>query len=176
MTIRQDRFLLSILAGIAVLVLLSLILFFVRQSEPAYSPEDTPQAVLQNYIIALAKDDYQRAFDYVAGPPGSTDPDQSPGLPDFEQFQQFFLVETNAQISNTGLQIGDVRFLADDSATISVTVLRTNGSLFNSVSREPQQAQLVRENGEWKLIQGPYPFWSYAWSAPLTRAKPLSPP
>jgi hypothetical protein len=175
-SIRQDRFLLAILGGIILLVLLSLGVFFVRQGEPTYGGEDTPQGVLQNYVIALSRDDYQRAFGYVAGPPGTADPNQSPGLPDFEQFQQFFLVETRGQISNTGLQIGEVLFSGDDSASISVTVLRTNGSLFNSVSREPQQAQLVRENSEWKLVQGPYPFWSYAWSAPLTRAKPVSPP
>ncbi len=176
MTIRQDRFLLSILAGIGVLVLFSLVLFFVRRGEPVYGPEDTPQGVLQNYLVALSKDDYQRAFRYVAGPPGTTDPNQSPGLPDFEQFRQFFLVETRGQISNTGLQIGEVRLLADDSASISVTVLHTSGSLFNSVSRDSQQAQLIRENGQWKLVQAPYPFWSYAWSAPGPRAKPISPP
>lgn len=176
MTIRQDRFLLAILAGIVVLVLLSLVLFFVRQGEPAYGAEDSPQGVLQNYIVALAKGDYQRAFRYVAGPPGTTDPNQSPGLPNFEQFQQFFLVEARGQIANTGLQLGEVHFLADDSAAVSVTVLRTDGSPFNSVSRESQQAQLVRDSGEWKLIQGPYPFWSYAWSAPLTRVKPVPPP
>ena len=176
MILRQDRFLLSILGGIVVLVLLSLVLFFIRQGAPAYGAEDTPQGVLQNYLVALSKNDYQRAFGYVAGPPGTTDPNQSPGLPDFTQFQQFFLVETRGQISNTGLQIGEVQYSAGDSATISVTVLRTDGSLFNSVSRESQQVQLVRENGEWKMFQGPYPFWSYSWSAPLTRAKPISPP
>jgi hypothetical protein len=174
--LRQDRFLLSILAGIVLLVLLSLVLFFVRQGAPAYGPEDTPQGVLQNYVVALTKEDYQRAFGYVAGPPGTADPNQSPGLPDFAQFQQFFLVEARGQIANTGLQIGDVHFITADSAAISITVLHTNGSLFNSVSRESQQAQLVRQNGAWKLAQGPYPFWSYAWSAPpLIHAKPVPP-
>ncbi len=175
MNLRQDRFLLSILAEIVFLVLLSLVLFFVRQGAPAYGPEDTPQGVLQNYVVALTKEDYQRAFGYVAGPPGTTDPNQSPGLPDFAQFQQFFLVETRGQISNTGLQIGAVNFTADDTAAISVNVLRTNGSLFNSVSRKSQQAQLVRKNGAWKLVQGPYPFWSYSWSVPVTIPKTPKP-
>jgi len=176
MSLRQDRFLLSILGGIVILVLLSLILFFVRQGAPAYGPEDTPQGVLQNYVVALTREDYQRAFGYVGGPPGTTDPNQSPGLPNFAQFQQFFQVETRGQISNTGLEIGAVSFTANDTAAISVTVLQTNGSLFNSVSRQSQQAQLVRENGAWKLTQGPYPFWSYSWSGPAAIAKPVSPP
>ena len=172
--IRQDRFLLSILAGIAVLVALALILFFARQAGPAYGLEDTPQGVIQNYMTALSLKDYTRAFGYVAGPP-TFDPNQSPGLPDAVQFRQFFLVEANNQLSNTGLQIGETSFTGDNLATLAVTLLHTSGSLFNSVGREAQQFQLARRNGAWKITQAPYPFWNYSWSVQPV-AKPIPAP
>lgn len=176
---RHDRFLLWILVGILLLVLVSVGLFFARQGSPSYTAADTPQGVLQNYIVALNQGDYARAFSYVAGPPGAVnadDPDKMPGLPNFEQFQQFFLVENGGQTANTGLQIGTLSNVTADYAIISVTVLRTNGGLFNSVSRESQQVQLVRQNGAWKISQGPYPFWNYGWASPMTRAKPIPAP
>lgn len=173
--IRQDRFLLAILAGIAVLVALALILFFARQAGPAYGPEDTPQGVIQNYMAAITLKDYTRAFGYVAGPP-SFDPNQSPGLPDVDQFRQFFLVEANNQLPNTGLQIGDTSFSSADLAVVSVTLLHTSGSLFNSVGRDVQQFQLARQNAAWKITQGPYPFWNYSWSAqPIAKPVPARP-
>lgn len=173
--IRQDRFLLAILAGIAALVALALILFFARQAAPAYGPGDTPQGVIQNYMTAISLKDYPRAFGYVAGPPAAN-PNQSPGLPDADLFRQFFLTEANNQLPNTGLQIGETSFPGDNLASVSVTILHTSGSLFNSVGREAQQFQLARQNGAWKITQGPYPFWNYSWSANLPVAKPVPAP
>ena len=159
--IRQDRFLLLILGGIVVVVALALGLFFARQAGPVYGPEDTPQGVLQNYIVALSRGELDRAFRYVAGPPGT----QSSNVPNLADFRQFFLTEVSGQLPNTGLQIGQVVFQEADTITLSVTVLHTSGSLFDSVGREMQQVQLVRQAGAWKITQAPYPFWSYAWQS-----------
>ena len=173
--IRQDRFLLFILAGIAALVALALILFFARQAAPAYGPEDTPQGVIQNYLTALSLKDYNHAFSYVAGPPAAN-PNLSPGLPDSPLFRQFFLAEANNQLANTGLQIGETSFPGENLASVSVNILHTRGSLFNSVGREVQQFLLARQNGAWKITQGPYPFWNYSWSAPsLDKSIPARP-
>jgi hypothetical protein len=172
--IRQDRFLVSILAGIALLVLLALLLFFIRRGPPSYGPDDSPLGVVQNYAVALSLKDYERAFSYVAGPPGvqvDAAANTTPGLPDRDHFRQFFLVEVNSQLPNTGLQIGELQSQIDENAVVSVTVLRTSGGLFDSVGREPQLVQLTRQNGAWKIFSAPYPFWNYAWAAPFFRGK-----
>jgi hypothetical protein len=170
--IRRDRFLLFILAGIVLLVALALVLFFSRQGALAYGPEDTPQGIVQNYMVAITLKDYDHAFRYVAGPPSTTDPNQTPGLPDATHFRQFFVNEAGSQMVNTGLQIGAAT-VSGDTATVQVTILHTSGSLFNSVGRESQQFQLTLQGGAWKIIQGPYPFWNYSWSANLPVAKPV---
>ena len=172
--IRQDRFLLAILGGISLLVLLALLLFFVRRAPPAYGPEDTPLGVVQNYAVALSLKDYDRAFSYVAGPPGvqvEAAGNSQPGLPDLEHFNRFFLVEVNNQLSNTGLQIGELQSQINDSAVVTVTVLHTSGGLFDSVGRESQLVQLARQKGAWKIYSAPYPFWNYAWGTPFINGK-----
>ena len=39
----------------------------------------------------------------------------TPGLPDRDHFRQFFLVEVNSQLSNTGLQIGELQSQINES-------------------------------------------------------------
>jgi len=43
----------------------ALILFFVRNQQPAYGAEDTPEGVLYNYAVALQLHDYERAYGYL---------------------------------------------------------------------------------------------------------------
>lgn len=180
--IRPDRFLLSILGGIGLLVLLALGVFFTRQTTPTYVSEDTPVGVVQNFSTALVLKEYERAFGYVAGPPGVQLTDKStaqPGLPDLAHFRQFYLTEARDQLTNTGLQIGETTYQTADLAYVSATVLRTSGGLFDSVYRQSEQVLLVRQNGAWKISQAPYPFWNYAWAGPVGSSKispaPVSP-
>jgi hypothetical protein len=175
--IRQDRFLLSILAGILVLVVLALLLFFIRRGPPTYGPEDSPLGVVSNYAVALSLKDYERAFSYVAGPPGiqvdTVTTSGTPGLPDRDHFRQFFLVEVSSQLPNTGLEVGGVQSQIEENAVVTVTILHTSGGLFDSVGRETQMVQLTRQNGAWKIYNAPYPFWNYAWASPVLRGKPV---
>ena len=162
--IRQDRFLLAILSGILLLVAIALALYFSRQGGLNYLPENTPQAVLQNYMLALQKGDYERAFSYVAGPP--TPAGSSPqALPDYDLFRQYFFSQPGVQLLDVGVQIGQAR-ITGNTAAVQVTLLRTTGDPFNSVGREQQQAQLVQQQGAWKVRSAPYPFWSYDWGVP----------
>ena len=172
--IRQDRFLLGILIGIVVLVVLSLVIFFARQGSAGYGLENTPQGVFQNYIIAIGKGDYERAFRYIAGPPSSAGQGTPVALPDFNQFKQYFLSESASQLVNTGVQVGEGR-INGDFAVVDVTILQTSGDPFRSIMRQSQLAQLILKNGTWKINQSPYPFWSYDWSAPQGKTIPAVP-
>ena len=63
---KQDRFLIAILAGIGLLVVAAFVLFFVRQSNLNYVSDDTPEGVVQNFVLALHKGDYEKAYAYLA--------------------------------------------------------------------------------------------------------------
>ena len=63
---KQDRFLVGILIFIGVLVVVALALFFIRQDNQVYVADDTPDNIVRNYALALQKQDFQRAYTYLA--------------------------------------------------------------------------------------------------------------
>ncbi len=150
---RQDRFLVGILVGIGILVVISLALFFMRQEQADYLPDGTPESAVHNYVLALQKRDFQRAYAYL--PEG----ENKPGLARFQQ--SFSTQELN--LSGSSVEVGEANIDADGIATVNITVIRTSGGLFTSINREPQLALLKQENGSWKITSIPYPYWGWDW-------------
>lgn len=151
----RDRFLSGILIGISVLVLAALILFFVRQGNTQYEDESTPEGVLHNYFLAIQKQDYQRAYSYVA---------DSLRKPTYLQFQQPFISYAGSQVSDTAVQIGKVtEDSTSQTAIAQVSILHSSRDPFGSSYQSQDSATLVRQNGAWKISQAPYPYWGYEW-------------
>ena len=60
-----DKFLIGIVAGIVILVVVVFLVVLFRP-EPEYREEDSPESVVHNYLLALQKDDFERALSYIA--------------------------------------------------------------------------------------------------------------
>jgi hypothetical protein len=157
---RQDRFLIGILAGIGILVVLSVALFFLRRSTLEYGPETSPDGVVRNYIVAVKKGDYDRAFAYLS----TLDPKI-----DKLNFRQSISTQAG-EISSTGIEVGQMS-IDGDHAIVTISLIRGNGGLFGDVYREQQSAELTQKDGAWKITSMPYPFWNYSWVTPVP-AKP----
>ncbi len=155
---KQDRFLIGILIGIAVLVVLALAVFFMRKDNLVYVADDTPAGVVQNYVVAAHKRDYEKAYSYLATVEGS---------PTLEQFRQSFL-NHSINPDAAGLEIGKTEINGND-ATVELGVLYSPGDPFGSSNRNIEYAQLINQNGAWKLRQLPYNFWSYEWYQPTAQ-------
>jgi hypothetical protein len=154
--VRRDRFLWIILLTIAALAVLAVVLFFLRQGEQDYVPDDTPQGVVRNYVLALEKKDFQRAYAYLR---------DAAGKPDFERFRQDFLAK-QLDISSTAVRIGETQPSGQD-VIVSLVVIRSGGGPFGDVYRESSSAVLVRdEAGVWKIASMPYPYWGFDWYNP----------
>ena len=165
---RQDRFLIGILAGIGVLVVLSLAIYFVRRGGLTYGPEDTPEGVVHNYVVALQRRDYDRAYTYLAN---------FTNKPDMPRFRLPFTNYQDRDISLTGIELASSSIAADgQSALVYLVVLHGGNGPFNRGYRENNTASLVLENGAWKIESMVYPFWSYDWSQPAPAEKPLPAP
>jgi hypothetical protein len=148
----RDRFLLGILIGIGVLVVLALILFFTRRSQLTFVDDSTPSGALQNYILALQKRDYSRAYHYLVDLPNG---------PTLQEFSQPFLSYQAGSISNTAVEIGEVILDAQNqTAVVQLTLLQGSGDIFSTATRMHDTASLALENGAWKVIRAPYPYWS----------------
>jgi hypothetical protein len=160
---KKDRFLIGILVGIGALAVLAIVLYATRQSQATYVADDNPAGVVQNYVLAIYKMDYPKAYSYLA---------EGQDKPSLSSFRQVFIVQ-RFDISNYGLQVGEVTINADD-ATVSVTLINAGNGPFNDVNRNIQTAVLRRQSGEWKIDNMPYPYWDYSWyQVPATPQKAI---
>ena len=150
---KQDRFLIAILVGIGVLVVAAFALFFARQSQMNYVADDTPAGVLQNYVLALHKDNYQKAYAYLA---------EGKDKPTFDEFRKPFITKMN-NISSADIQIGET-VLMDQEAVVNLVSSSYNGPYdrYNT----SQTATLKKENGQWKITLMTQPYWYYDWYQP----------
>jgi hypothetical protein len=160
---KQDRFLLGILIFIGVLVLLALGLFFLRNETPEYGPEDTPQGVVANYIIALDRREYERAYTYLA---------EGDYKPSYAAFLNAFRSQQLGD-PGTSLQIGEVEMPSGNEAWVSINMIYPGNGLFDSGWTNTDRASLVLQEGAWKITYLPYPWWGWDWYTPtLEPAKP----
>jgi hypothetical protein len=153
---KQDRFLTGILIGIAVLVIVALLVFFIRKDNLVYVAEDTPAGVVQNYVVALHKHDYQRAYNYLA---------DLDGKPTLDQFQQSFL-NHSVDPTNAAIEIGKTE-TTGKSATVALIINNTPRDPFSGEYRNTDYAELISQSGNWKIKQMPYGnFWAFDWYQP----------
>ena len=150
---KQDRFLTGILIGIGVLVVVALAVFFTRKDSQTYVPDDTPEGVVHNYVLAILNKDYQKAYVYLA---------ELEYKPTYEEFRRAFLNhEVNPE--NQAVDIGQSEIIGDE-ASVSLELIYTSSDPFSTGYRNPYSATLVKQNGAWKLSSMPqYNFWGYNW-------------
>jgi hypothetical protein len=150
-----DRFLAGILAGIGLLIVVALVLFFARQSRVEYSDETTPAGVLHNYVVALHNGDYQRAYAYLA---------EAEAKPSLAAFQQAFL-SNQLNLSDVSLKIDETK-LQGNQAYVSITLVHAGSGLFNDSYRDVQNATLEQQSGKWKIRSLPNPYFNWDWYQP----------
>jgi hypothetical protein len=149
---KKDRFLIGILAGIGLLAVLAIVLFSLRKGQAVYVSEDNPKGVVQNYVLALYKMDYARAYGYLV---------DGTYKPTLEGFRQTYIVQ-RFDLSNYGLQVGEVN-ISSEIANVYVTLIYAGNGPFNDNNRNIQTAVLRQQGGAWKIENMPYPYWDYSW-------------
>jgi len=150
---KQDRFLTGILVGIGILVVVALAVFFTRKDSQTYVADDTPEGVVHNYVLAVLNKDYEKAYGYLA---------ELKYKPTYEEFRRAFLNgEVNPQ--NQAVDIG-ASDIAGDTATVELQLITNSSDPFSTGYRNQQTADLVKQEGAWKLTLMPqYNFWGYNW-------------
>ncbi len=149
---KQDRFLTGILIGIGALILIALALFFTRQDKKEYLTEKSPYAVTYNYVLAVTNKDYNKAYTYLA---------DKEHKPTYDQFRQSFF-NGNVSPNNVGVNVGTAQVDGND-AYVDLTLVYSSSDPFSGGYNNTDRAQLVNQNGDWKLIYMPYNFWAYDW-------------
>jgi len=148
---KHDKFLIGILAFIGLLVVAALALFFARdQAEPM--PDDTPEGVVYNYILALQEEDYETAYSYLEDKP------KKPTLTSFENhFSQSYM-----DLSGYAVDIVEAR-IHGTTARVDIVITRVAIGPFSDEWNETDTVILVQQDGEWKIESMPYMFWDWGW-------------
>lgn len=155
----SDKFLIAIVAGIILLVVVAFILTLNRE-EPTYQAEDTPEGIAFNYLLAIQKEEYARAYGYL-----------SPSLRNYPATLQAFEDDIgdnpwdfhNRQENLLAIRETDIN---GDHATVKVyeTTYYGGGDLFNSGQYTYAfDMKLELEDGVWKIVDSPY-YFAWCWT------------
>ena len=155
---KQDKFLIGILVFIGVLVVAALALFFTRNDAPTYKTEDAPGNVVFNFALAIQQSDLERAYGYLA------DQDNKPTLAEFTNSFQ----NGSVYVGGNALQVEAVTLQGQDHATVQVTIQYMGSGPFDTGYSNQDHATLVKQNGSWKILTMPYPYWAGDWYLPTS--------
>jgi len=146
--VKQDRFLMIILGVIGVLVVVAIGLFFIRRNTQTYKPDDTPEGVVHNYLLALNQENYEKAYSYLA---------TSDTKPDYSEFERV-MSQKRPRLQQTSVRILSAE-IDENRATVELSTTREETNLFEQPRSYIQQAKLIIQDGVWKLTQMPYSLW-----------------
>ena len=149
---KEDRFLIAILASVGMLVTAALILFFARGDSNEYGSENTPEGVVRNYVIAIHNEDFEKAFGYLQ---------HSPNKPDYQKFRQSYM-GNRLDTSNLSVKITETK-ISGNHATVKLILTHGSTNPFQGSWSDKSSALLNLEDGHWKLTEMPYPYWGWDW-------------
>ena len=155
-----DKFLIGIVAGIALLVVIALVITL-GKPEATYQPEDTPEGVALNYLLALQKEAYEKAYGYLSpelkGYPASVEV----FVEDIQDHSWAFRLNYKTTISFISVKtIGN-----QATVTVKETRFRDGGLFESSQYVQNFDMELERVGGAWKIVDADY-FFTNCWDKP----------
>ena len=152
-----DKFLLAIVIG-AILLVIIVFIITLTKPKPDYLPENTPEGVAHNYLFALEKGDYIRAYSYL-----------SPNIKGYPDDSDEFIKsigDSSFQFNLdrvTSLQFEPV-FSGEECAfiTIKETTFSEGGIFGSSEYTRSFEMNLDLENGEWKITESDR-YFAWCW-------------
>lgn len=152
-----DKFLLGIVLGVILLVAAAFIVALNRPKAD-YLADSTPRGVVNNYLLALKKHNYKRAYSYL-----------SPEISGYPATLEKFIADVNENSwqfdFGTTMGISIVSASKQGESTEVLVRKSTNDeySPFSSRYEDTFSLQLKRVNGAWKIITSS-DYWYSGWS------------
>ena len=154
---KQDRFLLAILAGIGLLMVVAIVVVMSQSpGSEQYLSDNTPDGVVHDYFLAMQRKDYEKAYGYLS--------DELKNKPDLDRF--IIDVSNSGVDQEASLKIGDVS-QTDGYAEVEIAITNYRaGNIFDSGRYTTNDSAVLRQDadGTWHLIQFPYPYWGWQWN------------
>jgi len=163
-----DKFLIGIIIGAVVLVAVVAAVLLTRPAVD-YLPDDTPEGIVHNYLLALQRRDYQRAYGYLSprlrGHPETLMQFQSDIEHNTWQFQ------SGASVS---LEVLSARVTGyEASVEVSESHLNRGGFFPSGPSGYHFYVTLRQEDGQWRIIASDN-YFAWCWQE-VQGCQPLLP-
>ena len=151
---QADKFLIAIVIAIILLVVAAFTLVLLRPP-PQYREDETAEAAVHNYLLALQLGDYQRALDQIS--------EDVPHRPQDAAEMEFDVKDNEWQFDRYGdpsLIIAGSRITGEET--------RSNSPIPGDIDSQEITMRLQLDDTSWKLIDG-QAYWAYDWSDEKTR-------
>ena len=155
-----DKILIAILVGVALLVGVAFAVAFF-QPKPEYRAEDTPEGIAYNYILAMQRGDYERAYGYL-----------SPMIPGYPRTVERFTTNVNSYAyyyRNNSQRSYETISSTVNGPLATVKVRETTfyqGDLFSSGESTSIRTMTLSKNmntGKWGISRSDA-YWAYCWN------------
>ena len=152
---QNDKFLIAIVIAVILLVVAAFA-FVLLRPQPEYRTDDTPEAVVYNYLLALEQGDYERALDQIAKDVHNRPDDASEMEWDVKQNNWSFNRYGNPTLTIDGSNI------SGKEATVILKEIRSDDPFSAGVDSSEVAMRLEQKEDGWKLIGG-QAYWTYKW-------------
>ena len=143
----------AIVIGILVVATVALVLIN-RGSEVTLLPEDTPQGVVQRYLLAIKDGDYQKAYSYLSFIKGK--------IMTYDDWVRSWNLPQTSNQSVWKATLG--KTTQDDyNASVGVTIntFRPGGLFEDPINSRQITFKLVKIVGKWVITSPTYFYWGY---------------
>ncbi|MCB0211113.1 MAG: hypothetical protein KDJ52_17370 [Anaerolineae bacterium] len=154
---KNDKFLIGIVAGIVLLVIVSVVVVLLRQpSAESYVADDNPAGVVHNYFLAIQREEYEKAYGYL-----SDNLKNKPDLDTFSRDMDIYGPDRQSSLTIGETTLDDARSQVD----ISITTYSAGGLFDNNqyTSRDTVYLEATADGSGWRINHFPYPYWQYDW-------------
>jgi hypothetical protein len=143
----------GIVIGILVIVTVSLVLL-IKGNEVALLPEDTPEGIVQRYLIAIQEKDYQEAYDYLRFNPAEK-------IQTYDDWLRMVMPQGSNQATWKATLGKTTQNGNNASVEVIIDTVRPGGPFGNPTSSQQILFQLSKIDGKWLITSPTYIYWIY---------------
>lgn len=141
-----DKFLVAIVVGAGLLIVAAFAIMLLRP-KAEYHSEDSPEGIAHNYLLAVQKGDYERAYGYLAPSLSGIPGDLEEFIENIEDRSWSFRLDTDAT-----LQVESVRTTGDLAVvTIRETRFYASGIFDNYQETDTFKMDLSPYDSAWRI-------------------------
>ncbi|KAA3665481.1 MAG: hypothetical protein DWQ04_00420 [Chloroflexi bacterium] len=152
-----NKILIGIVAGVVLLVIAA---FVVTLNKPpiSYQDESTPDGVVHNYLLALQKEEYERAYRYLSPTLPGYPSDLEEFSADIKQYSWRFRFQRDTSLSITATNVG----VQGATVTVRETEYRNPDLFGGGTSVKTFEMTLLPSNKSWQIVNSEA-YWRPCW-------------